>query len=146
MSHFQLNFTCYRWIGPHLLGKTTPAPIGFSRKGIAGIAACLLVFSILGVNAIQKFAVGEVTYVGAKTFIEARHVVVETSEGCRLLVRSGSNKTFRAPVLSKDRQTVAFQVHHGTQCQLATLDINTRTKRLFGMCPHADPQGQIFAT
>lgn len=89
----------------------------------------------------MTFVLGLFPYLGGLESLVAKSVsmvnetiVVTTEQGCKLIVKSGNEKRFRHPVISKKGDEIAFQVLDGELCELAVLNLNTRKRASFGKC------------
>ena len=104
----------------------------------AGLAALTMVPGADSTNNSGLYAAPQRCLVPGDTETTAqlldRDVVVDTTGGCRLIVKPSGNKKFGSPVVSDDGGHIAFTVTQENACRLVVVAIKSGIHQEFGVC------------
>lgn len=132
----------YQWIH---MPPTTPRPMrrvktwGTIAAGLAaGLAALTVVTGADSTNHDGLYAAPHRCLApgDAETtaYLVDQDVIVDTSGGCRLIVKPLDNKKFGSPVVSSDGEHIAFTVTQENACRLVVVAIKSGRRQEFGVC------------
>ncbi len=142
----------YQWIGPDLNPNLPAMPIATTeaieprahwRWLTLALSAAMLALTLyrtgaLSDSSVAMAATGVQSASGTHAWFDGDDIIVDHFRGCRLVLKSNSNKVLSSPLLSVDGEQLAFRVNENAQCRLMLFEFPTRELRRVGACPGQD--------